>query len=141
MKTLLRITAYGLRRRRLFVGTAVVRVLTVFPQMVIPLLLGAAIDEALTSGLLSRLVLFAGIILLMSLLRGALYYTSLYLAEAASQLVSYDLRRDFFHKLQVLSLGFYDRQQTGNLMSRATVDVEVMGEYVGIGFLGASAMS
>ena len=136
MKTLLRITAYGLRRRRLFIGTAVVRVVAVLPQVVVPLLLGTAIDEALSSGLLSRLLLLAAIILLMALLRGALFYSSLYLAEASALQVSYDLRKEFFHKLQNLSLGFYDRQQTGNLMSRATVDVRAMGEYVGIGLLG-----
>ncbi len=136
MKTLLRITAYGLRRRRLFIGTAVVRVVAVLPQVVVPLLLGTAIDEALSSGLLSRLLLLAAIILLMALLRGALFYSSLYLAEVSALQVSYDLRKEFFHKLQNLSLGFYDRQQTGNLMSRATVDVRAMGEYVGIGLLG-----
>ena len=71
----------------------------------------------------------------MSLLRSALGYGSFYLVEAASQRIAYELRKDFFHKLQGLSLGFYDRQQTGNLMSMATVDVDAMRNYIGFGFI------
>ena len=137
MKTLIRLTAYGLRHKLLFFGAATLFIVAVFPYMVIPRLLGSAIDEALTSGLRSQIFALAGTILLMSLVRGALFYASLYLTSAAAQRVAYDLRKEFFDKLQGLSLGFHDKQQTGDLMSKATVDVEAVHFYIGFGFLGS----
>ena len=110
--------------------------LNVFPQLTIPRLLGIAIDEMLTGEIQGNLLFLASIILFVSLTRGGLFYVSLYLMEAAGIRVAYELRKDFFHKLQDLSIGFYDKQHTGNLMSRATVDVEAVHWYVGFGFLG-----
>lgn len=135
MKMLLRVTAYGLRRKRLSIAAAVIFAVATLPPLVIPKLVGAAIDEALTSGLHSRLLFIAGIIAVAALVRGALGYISLYIAEATSQRVAYDLRRDLFGHLQSLSLGYHDKQQTGNLMSRATVDVDAIRMYIAFGFL------
>ena len=137
MKVLIRLTAYGLRHKLLFIGAATLFTLTVVPYMVIPRLLGSAIDETLTSGIRSEIFVLAGVILLMGVIRGALFYASLYLTAAAGQTISYDLRKEYFDKLQDLSLGFHDKQQTGDLMSRATVDVEAVHFYVAFGFLGA----
>ena len=46
-----------------------------------------------------------------------------------------DLRDDFFRKLQSLSFGFHDRQQTGNLMSKATADVEAVRMFMSMGLV------
>ena len=127
---------YALRFKWLSVVAASLGVINVFPQMIIPRLLGAAIDEMLTGEIEGKLLILAGIILLLSLVRGGIFYASLYLIEAVSNRVAYELRKDFFHKLQELSVGFCDKQHTGNLMSRATVDVEAVHWYVGFGFLG-----
>ena len=103
--------------------------------MVIPFFLGAAIDEALDSGIRIQLLLFAGAIILMGLLKAFFNYGTGYLSEALSQRVAYDLRHDFFQKLQTLSFGFYDRQQTGNLMSMSTIDVEAMRQVISFGLI------
>ena len=107
---------------------------TVF-ALTIPKLLGNAIDEALTSGLRSQLFLLASTIILVSLLRGICAYWQTHLAEAISQQIAYDLRNAFFEKLQRLSFGFHDRQQTGNLMSKATADVEAIRSFVSMGLI------
>ena len=125
-----------MRHKRLSIAAATLGVLNVFPQLTIPRLLGIAIDEMLTGEIQGNLLFLASIILFVSLTRGGLFYVSLYLMEAAGIRVAYELRKDFFHKLQDLSIGFYDKQHTGNLMSRATVDVEAVHWYVGFGFLG-----
>ena len=135
MNTLLRITGFAWRHRLLFISAAALGVISIFPRMIIPRLLGSAIDEALTTGLQSRLFLVAGAVMLVGVLKGVLGYGASYLIEAASQQVAYDLRKAFFHKLQGLSFGFYDRQKTGDLMSRATVDVEAARMYVAFGLL------
>ena len=136
MRPLVRITAYAFRHKWLSIIAATIGVINVFPQLVIPRLLGAVIDEVLTGEIQGRLLFLAGLILFASLMRGGLFYVSLYMMEAAGNRVAYELRKDFFHKLQELSVGFFDRQHTGNLMSRATVDVEAVHWYVGFGFLG-----
>ena len=139
MNTLLRILGFAWRSRLLFIGAAVAAVISVFPGLLIPPLLGSAIDEALTSGLESGLFPVAGALLLVGVLRGVVSYVSFYLIEAASQQVAYDLRKVFFHKLQGLSFGFYDRQKTGDLMSRATVDVEAARMFIAMGLLHGMA--
>ena len=46
-----------------------------------------------------------------------------------------DLRNDIFRKLQSLSFGFHDRQQTGNLMSKATADVDAVRMFISMGMI------
>ena len=129
MRPLIRATGYVLRYKWLSVAAATLGVINVFPQLIIPRLLGVAIDEMLTGEIEGKLLFLASIILFVSLVRGGLFYASLYLIEAVSNRVAYELRKDFFHKLQELSVGFYDKQHTGNLMSLATVDVEAVHWY------------
>jgi ATP-binding cassette subfamily B protein len=49
--------------------------------------------------------------------------------------VEYDLRNGFYAHLQALELGFFDRQQTGQLMSRATVDLQSIRFFLGYGLV------
>ncbi len=103
--------------------------------MFIPDLTGRAIDLALGSGQTSLLAFTAMGIAIAGILRGALNYGQTYLAEALSQHVSYDLRNMMYNRLQKLSYAFHDRSQTGQLMSRATSDVEGVRMFVGFAML------
>jgi len=49
--------------------------------------------------------------------------------------VEYDLRSGFYSHLQRLELGFFDHQQTGQLMSRATVDLQGIRFFLGYGLI------
>jgi len=57
------------------------------------------------------------------------------LAEFLSNRVAYDLRNTIYNRLQTLSYAFHDRAQTGQLMSRATSDVEAVRMFVGFALL------
>ena len=103
--------------------------------MFIPNLTGRAIDLALGSSQTSLLAFTALGIAVAGILRGALNYGQTYLAEALSQHVSYDLRNMLYNRLQKLSYAFHDRSQTGQLMSRATSDVEGVRMFVGFALL------
>ena len=129
MRILLRLVKYALERRALFIGTAVVMGASVVPIALIPRLAGDAIDEALT-GDQRELLMIAGQIALAGVFRAVLDYFALYLAEKVGRVTEYRLRNDFFDKLQSLNFGFYDRQKTGDLMSRATVDIGVMSWFI-----------
>jgi ABC-type multidrug transport system fused ATPase/permease subunit len=58
-----------------------------------------------------------------------------YWAEKNSQAVAYDLRNDLYAKIQQLSFSYHDKNQTGQLMIRATDDVEKVRLFIGQGLL------
>lgn len=74
-------------------------------------------------------------ILLVAALKAALNYAERMLMEWVSQRTIYDLRNSMYGKLQQLSFSFYDKAQTGQLMSRATADIEMLRRFLSFGIL------
>jgi len=103
--------------------------------LLIPRLTGRAVDLALGSGETRALVLMALGVAGAGVARGLLGYAQSYLSEYLSQRVAYDLRNRLYNRLQGLSYAFHDRSQTGQLMSRATADVEGVRAFVGFAML------
>jgi len=66
-------------------------------------------------------------------LRGVFSFLQVYWAERNSQNVAFELRNDLFAKIQHLSFSYHDRHQTGQLMIRATDDVEKVRIFIGQG--------
>ncbi len=135
MSVLVRLTKYAFRHKWYLIGAYAAMTASSLSALVIPRMLGEAIDEALASGLQSRLLALAGVIVLFSLLRGVFSYGQRYLSESLSQRSAYDLREDFFRKLQGMSFGFFDKEQTGDLMSKATQDVEAVRMFISMGMV------
>jgi len=109
-------------------------------NLVIPRMMGDAIDNALTSGEVSFLIVAAAIVVGAGLLRGVAEYANRFIAESVSQKVAYDIRNAIFDRLQRLSFAYHDQAQTGQLMSRATVDVEAIRMFFGMGLVGILQM-
>ncbi|MBI2872039.1 MAG: ABC transporter ATP-binding protein [Chloroflexi bacterium] len=135
MSAILRLTRMAWQHRWLLLLTYLCLGLSTIMAMAVPRLLGAAIDVALGSGNRASLLFLAGSILGVSVLRGAFSYGQSYLGEAVSQLVAYNLRNAIYDRLQQLSFAYHDRQQTGNLMSKATADVEAVRWFVSVGLI------
>ena len=135
MKVVFRLTKYAFRQKRYLLGAYFSMLIATLSAMVIPWMLGNAIDESLASGLQSRLLLLAVLILIFSIFRGLFSFLQRYLSEALSQKSAYELRNDFFEKLQSMSFGFFDQEQTGNLMSKATQDVEAVRMFISMGMV------
>jgi ATP-binding cassette subfamily B multidrug efflux pump len=74
-------------------------------------------------------------ILLFAALRGIFSFLQAYWAEKNSQAVAYDMRNDLYAKIQRLSFSYHDKNQTGQLMIRATDDVEKVRVFIGQGLL------
>ena len=130
-----------MERRALFIGTVIVMAAGSVPYMVIPRLAGNAIDEALARAQ-SEVAFIVGQIVLAGAIGAVLHYFALYLAEKTGRVTEYRLRNDFFDKLQSLNFGFYDRQKTGDLMSRATVDIGSVSYFISVAVLhGVSALA
>jgi ATP-binding cassette, subfamily B, bacterial len=103
--------------------------------MLIPRLTGNAIDLALGSSDRNSILLVTLGVAVTGLLHGIVSYWQTYLSEYLSQKVAYDLRNMFYNRLQSLSYSFHDHSQTGQLMSRATADVENLRMFVGFALL------
>src|SRR5687767_13283440 len=74
-------------------------------------------------------------IIVFATLRGLFAFLQAYWAEKNSQSVAYDLRNDLYAKIQNLSFSYHDKNQTGQLMIRATDDVEKVRLFIGQGLL------
>src|SRR5204863_6706178 len=87
----------------------------------------------LAQGDITFLVYSGLLVIAASLLRGAGQYGQTYLGEYISQAVAYDLRNALYDRLQRLSYAYHDKQQTGQLMSRATADVDAVRMFIYMG--------
>ena len=85
-----------------------------------------------------RLIITAGlIIVLFAIARGLFSFAQNFLSQALSQNIAFDLRNDIYSKIQRLSFSYHDRNRTGQLMIRATDDVERLRIFIGMGLLMA----
>ena len=102
--------------------------------MIVPIFIGDAVNNALhynadtlkVTGDMKLLVFYGIAIIILSLLRGLFSFGQSYFAEYAGQKVAYDIRNGLYDRIQRLSFAFHDKSQTGQLMSRATQDVEAV---------------
>ena len=83
----------------------------------------------------STLVWLAVGLLGASMARGVFDFARTYTTDSLSQKVSYVLRNRFYDKLQHMSFAYHDKEHTGDLMSKATADVEAIRRYVNMGMV------
>jgi ABC-type multidrug transport system fused ATPase/permease subunit len=116
--------------------------------VLVPALTGRAVD-AITRGSTASarhlaaveaherhtLVVIAAVIAGAAVVRWGLTYGRRMVAGTISLGLEYDLRELLYGHLQRLELGFFDRQQTGQLMSRATVDLQAVRFFLGYGLV------
>src|ERR1700761_8081667 len=102
--------------------------------VLIPWLSGQAVN-AIHDGNKSNLVPLAVAIFGAAILRMGLTVVRRLVAGKVSLAVEFDLRQQFYAHLQKLELGFFDSQQTGQLMSRATVDLSAIRFFLGYGLV------
>jgi len=100
----------------------------------IPLLLGGVVD-AVDRGDRDAVLPLALAIMGAGVLRLGLSITRRLISGRVSLGVEYDLRNRLYRHLQRLELGFFDRQQTGQLMSRVTVDLQSIRFFLGYGLI------
>ncbi|HEX2740735.1 MAG TPA: ABC transporter ATP-binding protein, partial [Rubrobacter sp.] len=98
-----------------------------------PVLIGRAIDDGIGPRRLGVIFLIVGALVGLALARGLFTFLQGYLAERASQGVAYDLRDALFERIERLSFSYYDRVQTGQLVTRLTSDVEQIRAFAGSG--------
>lgn len=148
--TLWRITKMAFRHRWRMGFGITATVLAAAAQIVIPQLIGNAVDSA--HGMLAgaqmdaaatRAALFYTALLLLgtSLFRGACTLVQNYQGEAVGHLIGYELRLAYYAKLQRLSFSYHDQIHTGDLMTRGILDIEGTRMWVSAGVLRAFLLS
>ena len=126
-----RLLPYVNRYRRAFVIGMVCVLLTTAFQLLSPWILKYAIDDLYRGVTRQKLALYAGLLLGVSLLRGLFLFLMRRIIIAASRDIEYDIRNDFFARLEQLPLGYYQARRTGDLMSRATNDLNAVRMMIG----------
>ena len=85
-----------------------------------------------------RLLEFAALsVLAIALVGGLCSYVEKHVTTSVGQWVTHDLRRSLYSHMQRLSLSFHDHQQTGDLISRVTSDIDAIQSFINSGVLGA----
>lgn len=146
MQILVRITKIAWQFRASLIFAYLSFFAAVGVSLLIPQLFGEAIDllvEVDKGTVVGKvietdtLLYLALAILGASILRGFLDFARTYCTDSLSQKVSYDIRNRFYDKLQHLSFAYHDKEHTGDLMSKATADVEAIRRFVNMGLVRA----
>src|SRR6266513_1098765 len=93
------------------------------------------IDDALTPRDSHKLWIYVGAVVALGAVRAVLMFGRRMISGRQALAVEMDLRHSLYARLVRLSFGFYDRHQTGQLMSRATVDLQGVRFFLGYGLL------
>jgi ATP-binding cassette subfamily B protein len=126
-----RLLPYVNRYRRAFlVGLLCVLATTAF-QLLSPWVLKYAIDDLKLGVTREKLLWYAGLLVAVSLMRGLFLFLMRRIIIGASRDIEYDIRNDFFARLEQLPLGYYHQHRTGDLMSRATNDLNAVRMMIG----------
>ncbi|MBM3667609.1 MAG: ABC transporter ATP-binding protein [Actinobacteria bacterium] len=134
MRTFRRLLGFLRPYRRPLYFSLVLAWLAMSMTVLIPLLLGAGVD-AIEGGHRDDILPLALALLGAGILRLGLTVGRRLIAGRVSLAVEYDLRQVFYEHLQKLELAFFDNQQTGQLMSRATVDLQSIRFFLGYGLI------
>ncbi len=98
--------------------------------LALPLLMKSAIDSAIIPRDTNLLVIIAGVVIGVGIVGIALSRVETYLTGWVGERVLNDLRVDLFQHMQSLSMGYFEKQRTGVLISRLTNDVEALQQLV-----------
>jgi ATP-binding cassette subfamily B protein len=134
MRTYRRLMGFLRPYRRQLWGSLVFAWAAMGMTMLIPWLIGRAVN-AIQDGDKPDLLPLALAIVAAGILRLGLSIVRRVVAGRVSLAVEFDLRQRFYAHLQRLELGFFDSQQTGQLMSRATVDLQSIRFFLGYGLI------
>jgi ATP-binding cassette subfamily B protein len=135
LKILFRLVAYLKGHRRVVVLGYIGMFASIGFGALTPLMLEWAIDSGITAHNNAALLGSAIAIVAFSVGLGVARYMQTYYGEFIAQNVAFDLRRDFYERVQGLSFAFHDKTETGQLMSRATVDVDNCRQFLSNGLL------
>ncbi|MFX0014941.1 MAG: ABC transporter ATP-binding protein [Promethearchaeota archaeon] len=126
---------YVLQRKKLALSVIIFIFIAQIAELTIPLLVGLTIDqilESVTTGSFEISIVLAGVILIIvaSFVRALSHFLGRWIGYLQGEKIIYDIRKELFNKYETSSLAFFDEHHTGDLMARATTDLEPISEFL-----------
>jgi ATP-binding cassette, subfamily B, multidrug efflux pump len=130
-KSLRPLLPYVKRYRWGYVGGTLCVFLTQGIWILFPLVLGKAADDLHSGVTRHKLLVYAGILLAIATAKGIFQFLTRWIVIGVSRDIEFDLRNDLFQKLESLSYSYYQRHRTGDIMARATNDLNAVRMLLG----------
>ncbi len=126
-----RLLGYAFRYRRDFIIGLVCVVVTTAIALAAPLVLRDAIDDLASGVTRAKLVEYGALLLAIGVVGGVFRFFMRRVIIGVSRHIEYDIRNDFYAHLQTLPLSYFQANRTGDLMSRATNDLNAVRMMIG----------
>jgi len=104
-------------------------------RLIIPRMTQTIIDNGISAGSMEVIVRASLAMVGLAVAGSVFSFIQGVLSARTAQGVAYDLRNQLYVKIQSLSFSYHDRAQTGQLLTRATSDVEMVQQFIGVGFI------
>jgi len=134
MGNIRRLIGYSLRRKGLFFGFLISAAIGTMFNLLTPLVVVEIVDEVLLGEQLDLLFPYTVLYVGLGLLYAIFDMIGRYGAAISSQWVIYTMREELYESLMEKDLAFYDENETGQLLARATTDVTTMREFLFWGY-------
>ena len=123
--------SYMRRYRWQYVQGTLACVATNIVAVQFPRVLGMAINRIQQGTTRELILIFALILVAISLVKGVFLYAQRWVLIGISREIEFDLRNDLFRKLEIQDSGFYQRYRTGDIMARMTNDLNAVRMLLG----------
>jgi ATP-binding cassette subfamily B multidrug efflux pump len=130
-KSLRPLLAYLKRYRWGYAAGTLCVLLTNGIWILFPLVLGKAADDLHAGVTRHKLLLYAGLLLAIAVTKGIFQFLTRWIVIGVSRDIEFDLRNDLFARLEILSYSYYQRHRTGDIMARATNDLNAVRMLLG----------
>jgi ATP-binding cassette subfamily B multidrug efflux pump len=130
-KSLRPLLPYLKRYRWSYVAGTLCVLLTNGIWILFPLVLGKAADDLHQGVTRHKLLLYAAVLLAIAVTKGIFQFLTRWIVIGISRDIEFDLRNDLFARLEVLSYSYYQRHRTGDIMARATNDLNAVRMLLG----------
>jgi ATP-binding cassette subfamily B protein len=134
-RTFLRLLGFLRPYRWSLAASCVLAVTSQLAAIAITFLIRAVVNGPVADGDQEGLWLMVGAVVLVGAAKAVMMMGRRLIAGRQALGVEFDMRNELYAKLVRLSFGFYDRHQTGQLMSRATVDLQTVRFFLGYGLI------
>lgn len=135
MRSLLELKPYILKYKKL-IGFGILSILTSeFFYVIIPILIGRAVDSLKAGVTSEKLLWFASLVFGSTLLSGIASFFTRQTIIVASRKIEYDMRNDFYRHVQGLHYLYFRDKKIGDIMAYATNDIPAVRNFLGPGIM------
>lgn len=135
MNVIMRGLGYLKKYQWLAAGAFISMLLVTATNLVTPQLFQLLIDDGIEGKNWNAVIYATVFLLVIAIIRGVFSFFNSYWSEKASQGIAFDIRNEVYTKLETLSFSYHDSQNVGQLMTKATSDVEGVRTFFATGLL------